>query len=132
MNNFARALRLTLRHRWTFAASVVCAIGVSVLWGGSISAIYPFIAVALEGKSLHDWADKSIERSESSIARLRGEQTELEGTLAGQSEPDWQVEKRLGRVERQLAAEERWLAGGAGRATASSFRTYRTTRFRPW
>jgi len=70
MNNFGRALRLSLRYRWTFAASVVCALGVAVLWGGSISALYPFIAVALEGKSLQTWAENDTERTSKAIATL--------------------------------------------------------------
>ena len=43
MKNFLRVLRLSLRYRFTFVASIVCALGVGVLWGGNIGAVYPFV-----------------------------------------------------------------------------------------
>ena len=110
MNNFARALRLTLAHRWTFVASILCAIGVAVLWGGSISSIYPFIAVALEGKSLQEWADKSIERSQASIAELHDKAAAIERELAASADDKKLLHERYD-VERHLTAEQRWLAG---------------------
>ena len=110
MNNFTRALRLTLAHRWTFVASILCAIGVAVLWGGSISSIYPFIAVALEGKSLHEWADKSIERSGESIAKLHDKAATIERELATGASDSKLLHERYD-VERRLTAEEHWLSG---------------------
>ena len=83
MNNFVRAMRLSLQYRWTFAASIVCALAVAVLWGGNISAIYPFMAVAMEGKSLHTWADRTIDTAEQRIAFLTGEIDHLDKLLAG-------------------------------------------------
>ncbi|HEY4308487.1 MAG TPA: ABC transporter ATP-binding protein [Pirellulales bacterium] len=111
MNSYRRALRLTLRHRWTFAASVACAICVAVLWGGNISVIYPFIAVAMEGKSLHEWADKSINHSNDRIQQLTTDEAELQKQLAGAGEPDRKALKTLGRTERELVAERRWNGG---------------------
>ncbi|HZZ77267.1 MAG TPA: ABC transporter ATP-binding protein [Gemmataceae bacterium] len=111
MNNFARALRLTLRHRWTFAASVVCALGVAVLWGGSISTIYPFIAVALEGKSLHEWADRSIDLSNKRIASLEAEIARCDAELKAEpGDKEAGLHRDKSRAEQQLAAEERALA----------------------
>jgi len=110
MNNFARALRLTLRYRFTFAASVLCAIGVAVMWGGSISAIYPFIAVALEGKSLHEWADRSIDLSHKRITGLAADIQRLDGELAaGANENAKRLTRERARAEQQMAAEQRAL-----------------------
>ncbi len=81
INNFARALRLALRYRWTFAASIVCALAVAVLWGGNISAIYPFMAVSMQGKSLHDWAELTIHTSQQRIGYLQGEIDRLNALL---------------------------------------------------
>jgi ATP-binding cassette, subfamily B, bacterial MsbA len=111
MNNFSRALRLTLRHRWTFAASIVCALGVAVLWGGSISAIYPFVAVALEGKSLQEWADKSIDQSRATVEKLTSEQAAILHDAKDVAELPPKSRNRLDKIERQLTAEQGWLAG---------------------
>jgi len=68
MNNFVKALRLALRYRWTFAASVFCALMVAVLWGGNIGAVYPVVEVLFHGRSLHEWVDGRIENSSATIA----------------------------------------------------------------
>lgn len=73
MKNFARAIRLALSHRWSFAGSVVCALMVSVLWGANITTVYPFVEVALKGQSLQQWVDRSIDQSEQTIAQLEAE-----------------------------------------------------------
>lgn len=110
MNNFARALRLTLRHRWTFAASVVCALGVAVLWGGNISAIYPFIAVALEGKSLHEWADRSVTLSNERITDLNATIARCDSELQAQAgDKEAKLVRERSRAEHQLSAEQRAL-----------------------
>ncbi len=111
MNSFGRALRLTLRHRVTFAASVACAMAVAVLWGGNISVIYPFIAVAMEGKSLHEWADKSIGHSDDRIRELSTTEADLQRQVTDVAEPDGATLRKLGRTERELVAERRWNNG---------------------
>lgn len=70
MKNFGRALGLALRYRWTFAASVVCALAIAVLWGGNIGTVYPFVEVAFEGKSLHNWALDNIAECDKRAAEL--------------------------------------------------------------
>ena len=64
MKNFGRALREALKNRWTFAASIGCALAVAVLWGGNIGALFPFIEVVFKGQSLHEWVDSGIEKAE--------------------------------------------------------------------
>ncbi len=110
MNNFGRALRLTLQYRWTFAASVLCALGVAVLWGGNISAIYPFVAVALEGKSLHQWADGSIELSHKRLAELNEDLARLDQEAAAPDADEVKLTRERARAEQQIAAENRALA----------------------
>ena len=41
MNNFARVVRLALRHRLTIVGTVLSALAVAVLWGGNIGASIP-------------------------------------------------------------------------------------------
>ncbi len=118
MNNFTRALRLTLRHRLTFVASVICALGVAVMWGGSLTAIYPFISIALEGKSLQDWAVHSVALSEERITTLQGDIKKVDEQLErDKAAPETQEAKALKKLnserlykEQQLLAEERALA----------------------
>lgn len=63
MRDFSRILRFALGYRWTLLISIVCALGVAVLWGTNIGAVYPFVKVAFQGKSLQDWVDEEIWKS---------------------------------------------------------------------
>jgi len=83
MNSFWRALKLALQHRWTFLGSVLCALGIAVLWGGNITAVYPLVEIAFERKSFHTWVGEQIEQSKVDIERLTHEIAALEA--AGES-----------------------------------------------
>lgn len=73
MRNFVRSLRLALRHRWTLVGSIASALLVAVLWGGNISAVYPFVEVVFKGQSMQEWATGEVESTERKIANLRNQ-----------------------------------------------------------
>jgi len=78
MTNFYRALRLALRHRWTFALAVFSAGIVAVLWGANIGTVYPFVEVVFQDQSLVEWADRGIASSQQTIGQLNGELARLQ------------------------------------------------------
>ncbi|MBX7074448.1 MAG: ABC transporter ATP-binding protein/permease [Pirellulales bacterium] len=55
MNNFGRALKLALKHRFLLAVSIVCAMMVGLFWGGNIGVVMPIVSVTFKGHNLHDW-----------------------------------------------------------------------------
>jgi subfamily B ATP-binding cassette protein MsbA len=62
MKNLNRALRMTLKYRWSLIASFICSATVAVLWSLNLGAVYPFVEVVIKGKSLHQWvADEDAE-----------------------------------------------------------------------
>lgn len=101
MNDFGRALRLALKHRWTFAISVVCALFIAVLWGGNITTVYPVVEMTFQGKSTHQWTDERLEQSRAKVATLESRLTQLD-------EPAHEVERR--RVEQELLLEQTSLS----------------------
>ena len=54
MSNFARVIRIALRHRSTVAAAILCSLVVAVLWAGSITAVLPIVDGVMHGKSIPD------------------------------------------------------------------------------
>ncbi|HIQ23070.1 MAG TPA: ATP-binding cassette domain-containing protein [Planctomycetes bacterium] len=82
MKGFARVLRLTLRYRFTLAASVVCALAVGLLWGANIGTVYPFIEVAFKNQSLGQWVDGRIAATEEQVDRWSAEVEGLRRRLA--------------------------------------------------
>ncbi len=83
MHNFYRVIRLALRYRWTFAATVLSALAVGVLWGANIGTIYPFAEVAVRGRTLQQWADDKIDEARRNDAEYGREAEELARKVAG-------------------------------------------------
>ena len=73
MNQFHRVLRMACRYRFTLVGATLAALGVAVLWGGNIGAVFPFVKVVLEGKSIQAWVADEIEHSEQTINDLGGQ-----------------------------------------------------------
>ena len=69
MNNFARVVRLALHYRLTVATAFLSALVVAGLWGGNIGAVYPFMKVAFEGKSLQQWVGDEIVKARQTAAQ---------------------------------------------------------------
>jgi subfamily B ATP-binding cassette protein MsbA len=82
MSNFRRVLRMACRYRFTLAGATFSALGVAVLWGGNIGAVFPFVKVVLEGKSIQGWVGDEIDRSGGTINELNGQIASIQAQLA--------------------------------------------------
>lgn len=91
MKNLGRALRMTLKYRWSLVTSFVCSLLVALLWSANLGAVYPFVEVVLTGHSLHQWlADEQQE-----AADLIAERTATIADLQQQLEqPEAQPDQR--------------------------------------
>ena len=69
MNQLGRALRMTLKYRWSVLGSFGCSLLVAILWGANLGAVYPFVEIVLQNKTLPQWADERIEESTIRIAK---------------------------------------------------------------
>jgi len=107
MRNFGRVIRLSLRYRWTFFFSVVCAVGVGVFWGANIGAVYPFVEIVFQGESFPKWLERKIAAAQQELAQSAAEADAVEKALAGgaeQERPELQAKLSWLR-SRQIAAE---------------------------
>ncbi len=119
MKNFARVLRLAASRRWTFAASLFCALSVAVLWGGNITAIYPIVEVTFDRKSMPEWVDGKIA---SGAADVANRQARLKELVAAQQAADEiadgaadgdeasELSRQIAKARSRLEAEEDALA----------------------
>ncbi|MDA0658972.1 MAG: ABC transporter ATP-binding protein [Planctomycetota bacterium] len=89
MANLKRALRQCFRYPGTLAGILISALGVAVLWGGNIGALYPVIRVALRGDSLQSWIAEEIRD-------LRATEPEIDAATSVQ--PDGTVNQAEGKV----------------------------------
>jgi ATP-binding cassette subfamily B protein/subfamily B ATP-binding cassette protein MsbA len=68
MNQFGRALKLSLNHRFNVMACILSSLIVAVLWGGNLTAVYPLVNVIMNDHSLPDWIDEKIAESDQEVA----------------------------------------------------------------
>ena len=111
MNNFARVIRLSLRHRKTFIASLFCAVMLGVLCGANIGTILPVATIVVKNQSLQQWIDREIAKSEETV-RL---QTETLDKLHAESavapaEQQANFDSQIASAESRLTAEQKALA----------------------
>lgn len=66
--NFGRVVRMAIRYRFTFAASIFSAFVVAVLWGANIGTLYPVVEVVFQNQSMQQWVDGKIAESQTTVA----------------------------------------------------------------
>jgi subfamily B ATP-binding cassette protein MsbA len=67
MNQFGRALTLSLNHRFNVMACIFSSLVVAVLWGGNLTAVYPLVNVIMNDHSLPEWIDEKIAESDQEV-----------------------------------------------------------------
>jgi ATP-binding cassette subfamily B protein/subfamily B ATP-binding cassette protein MsbA len=99
---------MACRYRLTLVGAVLSALGVAVLWGGNIGAVYPFVKVVLEGKSIQNWVADEIDRSSQAVSDLGREIEKTQAQLAA-AEPQQQpkLEATLHHLQTRLDIESR-------------------------
>jgi len=103
-------MQLALKHRATFIGSIGSALIVGFLWGGNIGALYPFLDIAFQNRSLHDRVDESIRNAANELTQLSGRIGQLEARWNNASDeeaPD--LEADLAETQRQIYWKEKAL-----------------------
>ena len=101
MKYFLRAIKLSFVNKWSIAMLMVNSLLIGVLWGGSITAIYPFVEVVFSGKTIETWLDQEIEKSDVALAEVAAERAE--------------IDQRLKTEGRTLELRDCWLSRKPGR-----------------
>ena len=114
MKNFLRAVRLTLRYRWTVFFAIVCSLGVALLWSANIGTVYPIIEVVFQNKSVPQWADEEVQQLQETVSISRDAVKQHEDSIkTADNATDFDQATRqhqLSLAHAKLAAEEEALA----------------------
>ena len=111
MGNFGRVVRLSLKYRYTFVASILSALVVGVLWGGNLSALYPLVVICGRNQPLQEWCAEQITASQQKIAECDAVIAEAEQeseTAAIDRQPE--IHARIARKQADKNAEQAALA----------------------
>ena len=116
MHNFYRVIRLALRYRWTFAGTVLSALAVGILWGANIGTIYPFVEVAIRGRTLQQWVEDNIDEARRNAAEYGRRADEFQRELpAAPAQRTAKLRKEIDRlrsqqqIEREAEARYAWI-----------------------
>ena len=116
MNNFARAIRLSLKFRSTIVGVSLCSVMVAFFWGANVTAVYPFVEAVFRGDSMHEWVDHQIQATGQNIRKLEADlerwQQQRDNALAAERKSlDFKISYCHGRLaaERRALDAVRWL-----------------------
>ncbi|MFV1964856.1 MAG: ABC transporter ATP-binding protein [Pirellulaceae bacterium] len=87
MKYFLKSVLLSFRYKWSLAASVVNALVIGLLWGASITTVYPFVEVVFQGESADSWLARETEEGQQRIAKLQEELARIEVEAETSREP---------------------------------------------
>ncbi len=113
MSNFSRVIKLALRHRLTVLASVLCSLGVAVLWAGNIAAIMPIVDGVMREKTVPDLCREKIASLEVRLAEIEEKVAFYNKTIADvgtDAERERELRRKLGKISDQRASEASWLS----------------------
>lgn len=102
MSNFARALRLALRQRFTICAALFCSLVVALLWAGNITAVLPVVDGVMHGKSIPDMIDEELAASQDKIDGLQQKLAELDAVDTKKSS------SQMRQLRLELTAQTAW------------------------
>ena len=77
MQHFLKAIKLSFANKWRIAALLLNSLFIGLLWGSSISAIYPFVEVVFSGNTIESWLTVEIEKTSAKLDELQTEQLDL-------------------------------------------------------
>ena len=69
---------LSLRYRWSIAGAVACSLMIALLWGASITTVFPVVETVFERKTFPDWIAEELANSLERQETLQTEIAELQ------------------------------------------------------
>ena len=86
MQHFLKAIKLSLVNKWRIAALLLNSLFIGLLWGSSISAIYPFVEVVFSNNTIETWLVAEIDKSSEKLEVLDQERVEIQARLTAEGE----------------------------------------------
>ena len=103
---------MTLKYRWSLLGSFGCSLLVAILWGANLGAVYPFVEIVLQNKTLPQWAEQRIDESTTRISahEHRLEEIQSAADASGATKISLTNQSEVRSIEYELKAERSRLA----------------------
>ena len=105
MKHLLRVVKLSLVNKWKISALLINSLLIGLLWGCSISAIYPFVEVVFSGNTIETWVVAEIEKTDTAIVEIRISNSEIEAQIRDTGETT-ALRNELDNNSRRMLAEE--------------------------
>jgi ATP-binding cassette subfamily B protein/subfamily B ATP-binding cassette protein MsbA len=111
MNNFLRAVRLSLRLRYTIVGIAGCSVLVAFFWGANVTAVYPFVEAVFRGDSMPQWVDNQLQATTERIHSIEADITRLQQERKQAAATEWKnLDVQMSYATSRLEAERKALA----------------------
>jgi len=107
MKPFLRAIKHSLKYKWSIAGAFLCSFLIAIIWSASITTVFPIVKIVLEDETAITWVDKSIQTGEVSLQALDDEIDELTAEFEQSNDPI--VSNRIELKQDRVHAETRTL-----------------------
>ena len=107
MKPFFRAVKHSLRYRWSIAGAFLCSLLIAVIWSASITTVFPIVKIVLEGETAKTWIEHEIKSGEMIVGGLEKEIEALQQEHA--TTGDVLVANKLDLKQDRLMGEEKSL-----------------------
>ncbi len=112
MKNLGRAIKQALRQRLTIIGIIISSVVIAFFWGANIGAVYPFVEVVIQNKSMHDWARERISESKEKCSEIEEslENLNKELSLAKTTKDQIAIENEMSHLAIRRQAEEKAIS----------------------
>jgi ATP-binding cassette subfamily B protein/subfamily B ATP-binding cassette protein MsbA len=112
MKNLGRAIKQALRQRLTIIGIIISSVVIAFFWGANIGAVYPFVEVVIQNKSMHDWARERISESKEKCSEIEEslENLNKELSLAKTNKDQIAIENEMSHLAIRRQAEEKAIS----------------------
>ena len=107
MKPFLRAIKQSLKYKWSIAGAFLCSFLIAIIWSASITTVFPIVKIVLEDETAITWVDNSIQTYEVNLKALDVEVTELTAEFKRTNDPV--VSNRIELKQDRIYAEKKSL-----------------------
>ena len=107
MKPFLRAIKQSLKFKWSIAGAFLCSFLIAIIWSASITTVFPIVKIVLEDETAITWVDKSLKTGQANLESLEAEVADLKADFAQTNDPV--ISNRIELKQDRIRAETKSL-----------------------
>jgi ATP-binding cassette subfamily B protein/subfamily B ATP-binding cassette protein MsbA len=108
MKPFFRAVKHSLKYKWSIAGAFLSSFLIAIIWSASITTVFPIVKIVLEGETAVTWVQRSLDAGETNVQAIGNEVAKLQIELGDSKDPT--VANKIELKQNRIAAEKKSIA----------------------